>query len=218
VAYSEHICTASFKGVAFLQSHAVTHTVEKRKATKKVNVPFFLCSVFWWLDYIQVMWWDSEDAPRVTHGQQAVIRSFFSFSLSLFLIGIDWNVRCLVNVLNPFKQKKERTSIKWPCYLLLDCLWSKSVQFVISTSRHGMSRSSCGWYRCLLLVCFFPFPHNTNADFIIILLLLHKSYIFPLRQILTEIRSPFLKFCPMVLSIEEIKMKLMVLVFSCLPF
>lgn len=65
-----------------------------------------------------------EDAPRVNHGQEAVKRLDFSLSLSLlFLIGIEWNVRCLVNVvLNPFKQKRKELPSKRPCYLLLDCL------------------------------------------------------------------------------------------------
>lgn len=52
-------------------------------------------------------------------------------------------------------------------------------------------------YFCLLL-----FLDYTNADFIL-LLLLYKYYI-PY-EAMTEPRSPFLQFCPMVLSIEEIK-------------
>lgn len=143
MAYSEHICTASYEGVAFLQSHTVSTQrelrKERRQKKKKVIAPF-CCFLFFdgWI--IQVMCRDNEscilsvnmeDAPRVNHGQEAFKRlDLFSLSLSyslfcslLFLIGIEWNVRCLVNVvLNPFKQKGKRTSIKRPCYLLLDCL------------------------------------------------------------------------------------------------
>lgn len=140
------------KASPFYNLTRLVHTESwEKKGDKKSDCSFF-CFLFFdgWI--IQVMWWDNEscilsvnmeDAPRVNHGQEAVKRLVF-FSL-LFLIGIEWNVRCLVNVvLNPFKQKRNELPSKRPCYLLLDCLWSKFIQFVISTSCLGMFRSSWG--------------------------------------------------------------------------
>ena len=159
---------------------------------------------------------DGGDAPRVTLGQMQLNKRKDWFSRSLYLclsvlIGIEWNGSCLVNViLNCFT--KNRTSIKIKdlatrCWIASEVKF-QFVHFVISTS-FGMFESSWG-YRCLLPCTFlsFPIPNNTNANFIYyFFFFLNINHIFLMRQMLTEIRSPFLQLCPMVLRIEEIKMK-----------
>lgn len=125
---------------------------------------------------------DMEDEPRANHGPEAVKRldllfSSLSLSLSLlFLIGIEWNVRCLVNVvLNPFKQKRKGeifhhddrvppiagSPLKSICSVCNFYFSSRNVQVQL------------GIYRCLLRnPCLSsPFPDSTDADFILLLLL-----------------------------------------------
>lgn len=155
MAYSEHICTASFEGVAFLQSHTVSTQRELRKGRQqKVIAPFFV--LFLGGCITQVIRGDNERcisvnmeaAPRTNNGRDAG-----RFVFSWFLIGIEWNVRCLVNVvLNSFKEEKGKNFLKKD---RATCCWIASevnfVQFVVSTSCLGMFRSSWG-YRCLLLL------------------------------------------------------------------
>lgn len=157
---------------------------------------------------------------RWAKGSQNIKLFFFFFFFSplsffflltntqIFLIGNKWDVRYLVYVvLNSFKHKRKELPSERPCCLLLVRLSSHFVEFVISTSCLGMCRSGVGCIGASFLYNYAPFlsqQHQCRHYY-------YNSYyyyyytnsIFLLRQILIEIRSPFLKSCPMVLSIEK---------------
>lgn len=96
-------------------------------------------------------------------------------------------------VLNPFfKTQKENITL----------MKKTSFGSVCGFFSFWMFRSSWG-YRCLSCIFLSPPLPWLHQRRLYILLLLYKSYI-PY-EAMTEPRSPFLQFCPMVLSIEEIK-------------
>lgn len=137
---------------------------------------------------------------------QRISLSLSSISpLSWFYLG--WDVQCC-KCFKSFKNKKGKTFYQKTCGPLLECLWLHLTEFVIMTARLGMFSSSWG-YRCLFLVHYYPFLFFTSIQ---ILYYYYSSGNINLWQILTEISSPFLKSCFMVLNIKKKSCS-----FLCLP-